>query len=198
MSGIKNGFTVIELLMVIMIAAIVGIVAAPRLFKASSSIGVAAFTKKIRDDIRYAQSSALLRSNHDTPNSTNPTFYFRIRFNIADVNCPGANQYTIVNDANNNGTWGENPNSSVVESVRNPSTGSQYFCVQMDSGDYAGFTVSANFGGSVPGIVEFDNSGIPYDSDGVKIAAAKTLTVSRNGETGAVTLTPNTGMVTVQ
>lgn len=195
----EKGFTLIELIMVIVLISIVAAAVSPFIFRGTNPVSVGAFARKVKDDIRYAQTLALLRSNLDTPDASNPTFSYRIKFNTADANCTGTNQYAIVNDADSNGTWGENPNASgSVESARNPASGADYFCVQLDSGDYNGFTVSADFGGSVPGVLEFDNTGTPYDSDGIKLTAAKTLTVARGSETMTITVTPNTGMVALQ
>jgi prepilin-type N-terminal cleavage/methylation domain-containing protein len=192
-----GGFTMIELVMVIVLIAIVAVVAAPMLFRSTSTVGAGAMARKVKDDVRYAQSLAMVRSNLDTPAQSSPTFRYRVRFNVADANCAGAAQYTIVNDEDNNGAWGESPNAGgVVESGRDPATGSTYFCVQL-TGDYSGFTVTANFGGSVPGILEFDTRGIPYDSDGVKLAAAKNITIAKDGESLTLTVTPNTGLVTL-
>lgn len=195
----KRGFTVIELVMVLVLVGIIAAVVSPMLTGGTSAVTVGAMARKVADDIRYAQSLALVRSNLDTPAVTNPAFLYSIRFNVADASCPGANNYTIVNDADGNGTWGENPNGAgLVESARLSSTGAEYFCVRLDSGDYKGFSVSADFGGSTPGIVSFDNFGIPYDSDGTRLAAAKTITVSSAGESMTVTVTPNTGRVSIQ
>ncbi len=194
-----KGFTLIELVMVIVLISIVAAVVSPVLFRDTSSVGAGALVKKVLNDIRYAQSLALIRSNLDTPDTSNPAFTYRIRFNVADANCSGTNQYTIVNDADNDGNWGENPNESgLVESAKEPSTGGEYFCVQLDTGDYAGFTITADFGGSTAGILEFDTSGIPYDSDGAGISASKTVTIAKGAETRSITLTPNTGMVSIQ
>jgi prepilin-type N-terminal cleavage/methylation domain-containing protein len=195
----NKGFTLIELVMVIVLVSILAAVMSPVLFRDTSSVSAGALVKKVLNDIRYVQSLALIRSNLDTPDTSNPAFVYRIRFNVADADCSGTNQYTIVNDADNDGNWGENPNEAgLVESAREPSTGASYFCVQLDSGDYAGFTVTADFGGATPGILEFDTSGIPYDSDGARISASKTVTITKGAETRAITLTPNTGMVSLQ
>ncbi|MBI5903474.1 MAG: type II secretion system protein [Deltaproteobacteria bacterium] len=197
----KRGFTLIELLMVIGLLSILSAVAVPYLFSGPSGVSVPAMAKKIKNDVYYAQSLAMRGYNLDTPTTVNPAFRFRIRFNTPDANCAGTNQYAIVSDVDNNGTWGENPNSSaVVESARNPVNGNPYFCVQLDpnTGDYSGFTVSANFGGTAPGVLEFDNMGIPYNSDGVKLSTAGTVVVSKGGTSSTVSVTKNTGMVTVQ
>lgn len=197
----KRGFTLIELLMVISLLSILSAVAVPYLFSGPSGVSVPAMAKKIKNDISYAQSLAMRGYRLDTPNAANPVFRFRISFNAADANCTGTNQYAIVNDADNNGVWGENPNSSgAVESGRNPANGNPYFCVQLDpdTGDFSGFTVSANFGGSIPGALEFDNMGIPYDSDGTKLTTTGTVVVSKGGQSATIAVTKNTGMASVQ
>lgn len=194
-----SGFTLIELVMVIVLAGIIAAVVAPMILRGPSTLTVSAVASRIADDIRYARSLALRRSNLDTPAVTNPEFRYRVRFNTAVADCPGPDNYSIVNDADNNGTWGENPNGSgTVESARNPADGSEYFCVRLDTGDFAGITASASFGGSTPGVVDFDTLGVPYDSDGARLASAGTVTVSGAGGTAAVTVAPNTGRVTVQ
>jgi hypothetical protein len=148
----------------------------------------------------------------ETPATVNdPKFTYRIVFNVnvstpttdpnypIFVNCPGTNKYAIVNNADNNTQWGENPNGSgVIESARSPSDGSQYFCVQFGSGNYQGFTVSANFGGTIPGILEFDTNGIPYNGDVPKTkitAPNNVVTITSGTETVTLTITPNTGLV---
>jgi len=195
----EKGFTIIELIMTMLLAAILAAVAAPYLFRGQAPLTVPAFARKVADDIRYAQSLAMLRAGLETPQTTNPYFLYRIRFNVADANCPGASQYAIVSDADNNGAWGERPNGSgQVESGRLPSTGAEYFCVSMESGDYAGFTIAADFGGSIPGALSFDSLGVPLDSDGAALSAVKTVTVSRGGESALITVTPKTGFTAAQ
>jgi prepilin-type N-terminal cleavage/methylation domain-containing protein len=195
----EKGFTIIELIMTMLLAAILAAVAVPYLFRGQAPLTVPAFARKVADDIRHSQSLAMLRGGLDTPETTNPYFLYRIRFNVPDANCPGASHYTIVNDADNNGTWGENPNGSgQVESGRLSSTGSEYFCVSMESGDYAGFTISADFGGTIPGVLSFDSLGVPLDSDGAALTSSKTVTVSRGGESALITVTPKTGFTAAQ
>jgi len=193
----SRGFTLIELVMVIVLISIVAAVAAPMLFSGATAVSAGAFARKVRDDVRYAQVLAMTRSGLDTPDLSSPSFRYRIRFNVADANCAGASQYAIVNDADNNGAWGESPNGAgAVESGRNPTNGAEYFCVQM-TGDYAGLSVSADFGGAAAGVLEFDTSGVPYDSDGVRLATAKTITVTKDSETLTLTIRPKTGLVTL-
>lgn len=195
----NKGFTIIELLLTMLLAGILAAAAAPYLFRGEAPMTVQAFAKKVRDDVRYAQSLAMLRSALDTPQTSSPYFIYRIRFNVADPNCPGASQYTIVNDADNNGTWGERPNNAgQVESARMPATGSDYFCVSLENGDYAGFSITADFGGAISGALAFDSFGVPLDSDGAPLAASRTITVSRGGESALITITPKTGFTAVQ
>lgn len=194
-----RGFTIIELVLVLVLIAILSATVAPMLLRGTATIGTGAFARKVKDDVRYAQALAMSRSNLPTPNVTNPGFRYRIRFNVPDPNCPFTNQYTIVNDADNNGVWGEKPDSlGIIESARNPATGATYFCVQTDSGDLVGFTATADFGGTTPGILEFDGFGVPYNSDGAKLTASRTVLVSRGAETVTLTVNPYTGWVNMQ
>lgn len=192
----KDGFTLIEIIMTIAVVAILAVAVAPSMLKGGGAVSAAAFAKKLRSDMRYAQTLAMTRYRLNTPSSVNPEFRYRIRFNAADANCPYASQYTIVSDADGNGTWGENPNSSgAVESARDPSSGDEYFCVRLDSGNFSGFAVSANFGGAEPGTLEFDTYGRPYNSDKTALAATTAVTITRAGETASVLVVPNTGRV---
>ena len=195
----RGGFTLIELVMVIVLIGIVLGVSAPVFFGNSSGIEVGAMVRKVQSDIRYTQSLAMNRSRLDTPNLSSPTYRYRIRFNVADSDCSYTNQYNVVSDADNNGTWGEYPNgASFVESAREPSGGNEYFCVQLDTGDYAGITVTADFGGGEAGTLEFDTLGIPYDSDGAKLMAPVNVTVAKGAASRTVTVTPYTGTVVLQ
>ncbi len=196
----RGGFSLIELIMVVVLVGIIAITVSPLIFRGGTGITVSAMARKIADDIRYTQALAMQRYKLTTPSVVNPTFRYRIRFNVADTNCTGANQYTIVNDQDNDGTWGENPNENgIVESARKPDTGDEYFCVDLENTrEYSGISISADFGGSVSGVLEFDNMGIPYDSDGNRLTSEKTITVSKGGESSTVTVTPFTGRVYVQ
>ncbi len=188
----------IELVMVIVLIGIVAGVSAPVLFGNSSGISAGLMARKVLADVRYAQSLAMRRTNISTPNASSPNFRYRIRFNVADADCAYTNQYNIVNDANSNGTWGEKPNgSSVIESGREPASGDEYFCIQLDTGQYAGLSVTADFGGAEAGTLEFDTLGVPYNSDGVKLTAAATITITKGGASKTVTVTPYTGAARV-
>lgn len=195
----ENGFTITELLMTLVMAAVLSAGAAFYLMRGEDALTTHAFARKVSGDVRYAQALAMLRSALDTPQSANPYFLYRVSFNLPDANCPGAEHYTIVNDADNNGTWGEAPNGSgQIESARVPSTGENYFCVSMEDGEYAGFSLSADFGGSLPGVLSFDAFGSPLDSDGAPLSSGRTITVAKGGETVLITITPLTGFTEVE
>ncbi len=192
----RGGFTLIEVIMAIAVVAILAVAVAPSMLKGGGTVSAASFAKKLRSDMRYAQTLAMTRYRLNTPSSVSPEFRYRIRFNAADASCPYASQYTIVNDADGNGVWGENPNASgAVESAREPSTGDEYFCVRLDSGNYSGFTVSVNFGGAEPGTLEFDTYGRPYDSDKTALASTTTVSITKAGESASILVAPNTGRV---
>lgn len=196
-SSNERGFTLIELVMVIALIAIVSVTVGVMMFRGTASVDTFAFARKVQDDIRYAQGLAMRGTKIEGPSASNPNpkFRYRIQFNTANANCPGASQYTIVNDLDNDGLWGE----TEAESARLPSTGAQFFCVSLEAGDFKGFTITADFGGaSAPGALEYDNMGIPYDSDGARLTASKTVTVTKAGESAVITITPNTGLVTLQ
>ncbi|MBI5561489.1 MAG: hypothetical protein HY894_01355 [Deltaproteobacteria bacterium] len=190
----------IELLMALSLTGILAVAASLVLFGGKAAFTVPALAAKIRDDIRYTQALAMSGTKLGVSSAAAPVFRYRMRFNVADANCPGAGQYTIVNDADYNGAWGENPNASgVVESGRNPSDGAPYFCVKLNTGNYAGLTASASFGATVGDarILEFDNYGVPYNDDG-RMLSAGTVTISGGAQAATVTVAPNTGSVTVQ
>jgi prepilin-type N-terminal cleavage/methylation domain-containing protein len=193
----KNGFTLIELIMVLTLVVILAVFVVPMIFRGGAGVSVSAMSRKIKDDILYAQTLAMQRHKLSTPaaNPANLVYRYRVRFNFNDAtNCPGTNNYSIVNDSDFDGIWGED----ATESAREPLSGEDFFCVQLNTGDYAGITASADFGGSTPGILEFDSFGTPYDSDGAKLTGVKTISISKSGETATVTITPYTGSVTVQ
>lgn len=196
----ENGFTLIELLMVLLLSAILAATASLFLFGGSANVTSAALAKKIRDDIRYTQGLAMAGVKLNVSTAQAPVFRYRIRFNVPDANCAGAAQYTIINDADYNGAWGENPNASgVVESARNPSDGAAYFCIKLNTENFTGLTVAADFGATVGDarILEFDNYGVPYNADG-RMQTAGAVTITSGTQTATVTVTPNTGLAVAQ
>lgn len=189
----KKGFSILELIMVMALVAIVAAVVVPLIFRGGSTMTAAAMARKIKSDIQYAQEVAMAKNNLAQVWTgaawcpAQPQNY-RIRMNFA------ANQYEIYNDQNGNGTWGENPNTcNVSEDIVNPVTRESFFLIQLTSDPYTGITLSANFGGATPGVLEFDSLGIPYDSDGNRLTTEKDVIISKSGETATVRVTQNTG-----
>jgi MSHA pilin protein MshC len=156
----QSGFTLIELVMIIVILAIIAAVAIPRMGDVTS-MKAAATAEKIKSDIRYAQELAMTRNRS-----------YRVYFNSAPA--PGSG-YAVVNDANNNGTWGE-----AGEFAQDP-TGSGNLSVTLNAGDYAGVTASSSVNP-----IEFNSLGRPT-------GGATTITVSPGGYT--ITVAAETGAV---
>ncbi|MBI5874511.1 MAG: prepilin-type N-terminal cleavage/methylation domain-containing protein [Deltaproteobacteria bacterium] len=193
----NKGFSLIELIMVMALVAIVAAVVVPLIFRGGSTMTAAAMARKVKADIQYAQELAMAKNNMAQVWTgaawcpAQPQNY-RIRMNFA------ANQYEIYNDQDGDGIWGEDSNACTVsEDVRNPSSGEVFFLIQLTGAGnpYTGITLNANFGGATPGVLEFDALGIPYDSDGNRLTADKTITIAKDGETAQITVTQNTGRV---
>jgi MSHA pilin protein MshC len=164
-----KGFTLIELVMVIVLVGIIAVFAAPKLGTITST-NAGAFADKLRTDIRYAQNLSMAQNRR-----------YRVYFNTAPSPNPG---YAVVNDANGNGTWGE-----AGEFASDPAGGGN-LSITLNTGQYAGITFSAvGFSGNY---IEFNSLGVPYDSGGA-LAASKTVTVSPSGT--IVTVTAQTGAV---
>jgi MSHA pilin protein MshC len=161
----QKGFTLIELVMVLVLIGILAVFVAPRLGDVTSS-KAGAFRDKLRADIRYAQDLAMTWNQRH-----------RVFFNTNPAPNPG---YAVVNDANGNGTWGE-----AGEIAPDPA-GNGNLNVTLNAGQYAGITVSTPAGG----FIEFDSLGAPTVGGGVVLTvfangvAAGTMTIT--AQTGAV------------
>lgn len=160
-----KGFTLIELVMVLVLIGILAVFAAPRLGDIST-IKADAFVDKLRSEIRYAQNLAMSQNRR-----------YRVYFNTAPAPNPG---YAVVNDANGNGTWGE-----AGEIARDPA-GSGNLNVTLNAGEYAGITVSTPVGG----FIEFTSLGAPTVGGGAAITVFANLVAA-----GTMTITAQTGAV---
>jgi MSHA pilin protein MshC len=167
----RNGFTLIELVMVIVLIGILAVIAAPKLPNITTT-NAGAFADKLRADIRYAQDLAMARG-----------LRYRVYFNAVPAPAQG---YAVVNDANGNGTWGE------AGEIASDPAGSGNLTVTLNTGNYAGITISVvGFTGSY---VEFNSLGVPFDGGGV-LAAAKSVTATGGTANWTVTVQAQTGAV---
>jgi prepilin-type N-terminal cleavage/methylation domain-containing protein len=160
-----KGFTLIELVIVIVLIGIIAVFAAPRLGNISST-KAAAFADKLRADIRYAQSLAMTRNQR-----------YRVYFN--NTNPPGppvpaipANGYGVVYDTSVAQNW-----SSTA--YANDPAGEANLRVDLSTGDYMGITLA-----SAPNPIEFNSLGV---------STAATVTINPGGY--QITITAQTGAV---
>ena len=156
----RNGFTLIELVMVIVLIGILAVIAAPKLPNVTTT-NAGAFADKLRADVRYAQDLAMTRNQR-----------YRVYFNTAPASAQG---YVVVNDANGNGTWGE------AGEIASDPAGSGNLSVTLNAGQYAGITVSTPAGG----FIEFNSLGVPTAAATLTVTPGG-WTVTITAQTGAV------------
>ena len=154
----QRGFTLIELIMILVLLGIIVVVVAPRLGDVPGT-KASTFMDKLRADIRYAQNLAMTENRR-----------YRVYVNTAPS--PAPNGYAVVNDVNTNGTWGE-----AGEIAQDPA-GTGTMSVTLNAGDYTGITVSTPVGG----YIEFNSLGSPT------VGGGAVLTVSPGGTTVTITV----------
>jgi prepilin-type N-terminal cleavage/methylation domain-containing protein len=159
----KRGFTLIEAVLVIAILAILTYVSVVS-FTPALSYKKAAAAAKIRSDIQYAQSLAMM-----TRQSCGITF--------------SGNTYTVFENGN------------TYDPAVDPVTRQDY-TISMNSSDYAGVTISSDFGGT--SVVQFDREGTPTDGSGSALPLAESSRRVTVGGDVYVVVTQNTGRVSVQ
>jgi len=177
----QKGFTLIELVIVLLIVAILSVFMMQRIGNVTS-MKAAAFAKKLRADIRYAQNVAMT-GNRRT----------RVYFNgsgIAPVFAPGFG-YAVAVDGSAGG------DCSSFTLVDNPDR-SGNLTVTLGTGDYAGITITT---APDPACLEYDSLGTPYNcilSLALCSGAAAGMTITVSGASAAVntvTVTAGTGAV---
>jgi MSHA pilin protein MshC len=173
-----KGFTLIELVMVLVLIGIIAAVVAPRLGD-MTSMKAGSFKDKLRADIRYAQNLAMTRGKRTRVyfNGTGP----------APVTAP-AQGYTVGID--NSGVG----NCSTFVLASDPAGGGNLL-VTLNAGMYTGITLPA------PSItcLEYDSLGRPYACGAGACATtplAVTMTADVNGSAAMrVSVTVQTGAV---
>ncbi|MFA5073425.1 MAG: prepilin-type N-terminal cleavage/methylation domain-containing protein [Nitrospirota bacterium] len=145
----KLGFTLIELIMVIVLLGIIAVYAAPRLGSVPAQ-QAGAFTSKLRADIRYAQNLAMTKNKRS-----------RIYFN-GTVSAPPQG-YAIVQD---NSALN---NCSSFAATIDPAKLGNLFTITLNAGAYSEITI-------VPTVscLEFDFFGRPYDCSANPLSCSST------------------------
>jgi MSHA pilin protein MshC len=174
----RKGFTLIELVMVIVLIGIISIAVAPRLMNVTMT-NAGSFKQKLTADIRYAQNLAMTRNSRT-----------RVYFNGTGT-APNPAGYAVVIDTSAlHDCTGFTPAADPAGGVS--------LSVILNTGDYAGITVTP-----APGMncLEYDSLGRPYDCDPVPancLSPASGLVISVNANAVAVdtvTVTAQTGAV---
>lgn len=156
-----KGFTLIELVMIIVLLGIIAVFAAPRLPDVTTT-NAGAFSDKLRADIRYAQNLAMSQNRR-----------YRVYVNTSPAPVPSG--YAVVFDTSS-GAW-----TSFGYPQDPAGTGS--LSVTLNAGQYAGITVSTPAGG----YIEFNSLGAPTAGAGAILTVspgAQTVTITAG--TGAV------------
>lgn len=169
-----KGFTLIELVMILVIAAILAAVSMSNLTNLSS-VRLGQAGRKIKSDIRFAQSYSLTSQQRT-----------RVAFDT------GANNYTLYREQSS-GNW-------VV--ITNTLTRGN-FTVALGSGDFSGVSISAvNFVSSGYNLL-FDAEGAPYGynpsgGSSTKMTSSGSVTVSGGASTQVISVSAQTGAVSAQ
>jgi MSHA pilin protein MshC len=159
-SGMKSpghrGFTLIELVMIIVLMAIIAAVAMPKLGNVTST-NAGAFVDKLRADIRYAQNLAMAQNQR-----------YRVYVNTAPA--PTPNGYAVVNVST--GAVAQDP------------AGRGTLSITLNAGQYAGITVNTPPGGYVEfNSLGASTAGADVT---ITVNGDATLTVTITTQTGAV------------
>jgi len=168
MGPVRNGFTFIELTMVLVIVAIIGVLVMKPV-SYLSQVREAAAARIVKADIRYAQSYAL-----------------RTQLSTCAIFNPATGIYNLYNQSSP-GVWAL---------MTNPLLNTSY-TVNIGTGNYSGVVLSqTNFNGVNNGLI-FDDSGTPYSCNSscgaITLLSAQGSVTFSGGTT--VTVQANTGKV---
>jgi len=156
----NEGFTLIELIMVIVLIGIIAFFAAPRLGTIPST-NAGAFADKLRADVRYVQDVAMTKNRRT-----------RVYFNGTGI-APAAG-YTAVQDSSVPG------NCSTFTVVTDPASFGN-LTVTLNAGSFTGITIAPTMT-----CLEYDTLGQPYNCGGSlgscsSTAAGMSIVVNGNG-----------------
>ncbi len=176
----NRGFTIIELVLVIIVAAIIAAVAVPKFAQYWAGIKAGSAAAKIASDIRYAQNRATTTQQRTRVNFTSTTTYniqscpFAAPYNTTTCKCP--------DPADNQWAYATNPLGGGIFSI-NLSTSTEFVDVQISA---------------MPTWLEFDSLGKPYvNTSGCSTTGGITFTVSYSSSTKTIAVATQTGMVSV-
>jgi MSHA pilin protein MshC len=172
----RGGFTIVELVMVIVIIGILSVIAHSR-FSSFYDLKLEGAARKLAADIRYAQQVAL--SQHEAHG---------IEFDTTN------NRYRLY--AVSSGTNVTDPLTREA-GVSGQSWTSGYVVTYNTDPEFEGIDMtSASFGSA--SILRFTSLGTPQDSVGANLSATGSVGMSLQGYSRTVQVTPNTGQVAVQ
>jgi len=168
-----RGFTLIELILVLVLIGIIAAFAMPRLGDVTSS-NASAFADKLKADIRAAANTAMTKNQRS-----------RVYFNGSGT-APVAGYSVVLSTS---------AACSGFIALIDPATNAAWV-VALNTGTYGGTTVSPSMA-----CLEYDSLGRPYDCSGLgnvcsNAPAGMTVTVQGNGTAaGMVTVSARTGAV---
>lgn len=162
----NRGFTIIELVLVIIVAAIIAAVAVPKFAQYWAGIKAGSAAMKIASDIRYAQNRATTTQQR------------------SQVSFAAATSYTInyCTSANYNGSTCTCASWTQDKIIDWATPTSEFFGVTLSSSQNP---------------LEFDSLGRPYNTGCTPLAVTTIITASYSGSPKNITVTTQTGMVSV-
>jgi len=168
-AGSSGGFTLIELIVTMTIAAIVAVTAVPA-FLNMNNARLSRASSELAEHIKMARSLAMATRRRTW-----------IRFNTA-----GESYEMFIEHP-------DQPGRASRIAVTHPVTGASSFVVALDQGEFSGVQISsASFGGQVE--IEFDWVGRPLNGSGTQLASDGTVVLTAD-RSQTVRVTAGTGMV---
>jgi len=164
----SRGFTLIELVLIILIISILSAWIVPKFGTFINEIKISGASKKLVNDIRYAQSRAATSQSCHRLSYTGATAYEVRNMGMA---CPASGSGTLIKDPLTQGN----------------------FTVDLNRLEFSGvlFTLPTGLGGDY---VEFDSLGNPYDGGGL-LATSKNVVLTAGIQSKTVTIQSRTGQV---